>query len=48
MVSEDDLSHVEESLVVLAPMFERIVASRQTRLNNELEGLRLFFRDRPS
>ena len=27
-------------------MFEHIVASRQTRLNNELEGLRLFFRDR--
>ena len=48
LVSEDDLSHVEESLAGLAPMFERIVASRQTRLNNELEDLRAFFRDRPS
>ena len=47
LVSEEDLSHVEESLDALAPMFERIVASRQTRLNNELEDLRAFFRDRP-
>ena len=47
LVSEEDLSDVEESLAALAPMFERIVASRQIRLNNELENLRLFFRDRP-
>ena len=46
LVSEDDLSHVEESLAALAPMFERIVASRQTRLNNALQDLRVFFRDR--
>ena len=42
------ISGVEEGLAALAPMFERIVASRQTRLTIELEGLCLFFRDRPS
>ena len=47
LVSKDDLSYVEESLAALEPMFERIAVSRQIRLNNELEDLRLFFRDRP-
>ena len=48
LVSEDDCPGVEEGLAALAPMFERIVASRQTRLNNELQDLRVCFRDRPS
>ena len=48
LVPEDDCPGVEESLSVLAPMFDHIVASRQTQLNNELAELRLFFRDQPS
>ena len=41
------VSPLKRSLAALAPMFERIVARRQTWLKNELEDLRVFFRDRP-
>ena len=47
LISENDCVAVEEELAALAPMFERIVARRQTWLKNELEDLRVFFRDRP-